>query len=93
MYQTSREINLQNAVSVAQAGLSVIAKGETVFDLSALAVVDSSAVAVMLDWQRAASVAGRAMEFHSVSANLLSLISLYGVADLLGMTPSSAERH
>ncbi|MFZ6845608.1 STAS domain-containing protein [Undibacterium sp. RuTC16W] len=93
MYQTSHEINLQNAVSVAQAGLSEIAKGETVFDMSALAVVDSSAVAIMLDWQRTASLAGKAMEFHSVPANLLSLISLYGVAELLGMTPSLAERH
>ncbi|MCU6435094.1 STAS domain-containing protein [Undibacterium sp. Jales W-56] len=93
MYQTSREINLKNALGVAQAGLSEIAKGVTAFDLSALTVVDSSAVAVMLDWQRAASVAGKTMEFHSVPANLISLISLYGVAELLGITASSAGRH
>ncbi|MDY7540179.1 STAS domain-containing protein [Undibacterium sp. RTI2.1] len=93
MYQTNRELSLQNAVSVAQSGLSAISQGETEFDLSALVVVDSAAVAVMLDWQRAASLKNKTIHFKSIPSNLLSLIALYGMSELLSTNPSQVERH
>jgi phospholipid transport system transporter-binding protein len=91
MYQPMQELSLQNAANSVQAGLSAIAQGQIDFDLSALSVVDSSAVAVMLEWQRAAKRLGKAITFHGVPANVSSLIELYGLSEFLTAAPS--ERH
>ncbi|MES2048949.1 MAG: STAS domain-containing protein [Pseudomonadota bacterium] len=91
MYQPAQELSLQNAVNSAQAGLAAIAKGQIDFDLSALTIVDSSAVAVMLEWQRAAKRLGKVITFHSVPSNVSSLIELYGLSELL--TTTASERH
>jgi phospholipid transport system transporter-binding protein len=83
MFQTSQELNQRNAAAQLQLGRAAIAAGETDFDLSALTALDSTAVAAMLDWQRHAAAQGKRLRFHGVSASLSSLISLYGVTDLL----------
>ena len=54
MYLAEQELSLNTAVISVQAGLAEIAQGQTDVDLSAVTTVDSSAVAVMLEWQRAA---------------------------------------
>jgi phospholipid transport system transporter-binding protein len=91
MYKAEQELSLNNAVISVQTGLLAIAQGQTDIDLSALARLDSSAVAVMLEWQRAANAVGKAIIFHGVPATLSSLIALYGVSDFLTVAPS--ERH
>lgn len=91
MYRPAQELSLQNAVNSVQAGLTAIAKGQIDFDLSALTIVDSSAVAVMLEWQRAAKRLDKVITFHGVPVNVSSLIELYGLSDLL--TPAASERH
>jgi phospholipid transport system transporter-binding protein len=91
MYQPAQELSLQNAVISVQTGLVAIAQGQLEFDLSALTVVDSSAVAVMLEWQRAAKRLDKVITFHAVPANVSSLIELYGLSELLITTV--AERH
>lgn len=91
MYQPAQELSLQNAVNSVEAGLAAIAQGQIDFDLSALTVVDSSAVAVMLEWQRAAKRLDKVITFHGVPANVSSLIELYGLSDLL--TSAASERH
>lgn len=91
MYLAEHELSLKTAVISAQAGLAAITQGQTDIDLSAVTTVDSSAVAVMLEWQRAATAVGKTIIFYGVPASLTSLIALYGVADFLTATPS--ERH
>lgn len=93
MYQPAQELSLQNAVNSVQAGLAAIAQGQIDFDLSALTVVDSSAVAVMLEWQRAAKRLDKVIIFHSVPANVSSLIELYGLSELLITSTTATERH
>lgn len=83
MFQTSQELNQSNAAAQLQLGRAAIASGETEFDLSALSALDSAAVATMLAWQRQAAALGKRLRFHGVPASLQSLISLYGVSDLL----------
>ena len=91
MYLADQELSLRNALSVTQSGLAEIARGESNFDLSGVTVADSSAVAVMLAWQRAANAQGKAIVFHGISASLSSLIALYGVSDFL--EAGASERH
>jgi phospholipid transport system transporter-binding protein len=84
MFQLGASLTFDNASSVLAEGLRAIDAGQAAFDFAALTVVDSSAVATMLAWQRGASAAGIAPVFGNLPENLRSLISLYDVSGLLG---------
>jgi phospholipid transport system transporter-binding protein len=45
--------------------------------------VDSSAVALLLEWRRRALAKGKQLAFVNLPANLLALAELYGVTDLI----------
>ena len=52
-------------------------------DFSAITEVDSSAVALLLEWRREAARRGKGLYFVNLPANLLSLAELYGVTGLI----------
>jgi phospholipid transport system transporter-binding protein len=52
-------------------------------DFSGVTGVDSSAVALLLEWRREAEARKVALEFENLPPNLLALAELYGVADLI----------
>lgn len=52
-------------------------------DFSAIIGVDSSAVALLLEWRRQALARGKKLVFVNLPANLLALARLYGVDDLI----------
>lgn len=52
-------------------------------DLSGITHVDSSAVALLLEWRRLAQRLGKGLEFVNLPENLLALATLYGVVDLI----------
>jgi phospholipid transport system transporter-binding protein len=54
-----------------------------VVDAAALERFDSSALAVLLEFRRAGLALGKKFEIRSLSARLLDLARLYGVAELL----------
>ena len=83
MFQPGQAMTVDHAQDALEDGLRAIAAGQTQFDLSNVKVVDSSAVAVLLSWQRAAAVTSNQILFSSVPATLMSLIAVYGVAGLL----------
>ena len=56
---------------------------EVVFDLAAVTEADSSALGVIFGLQRSARERGLALRLGNPPAGLLSLASLYGVADAL----------
>jgi len=63
-------------------GCEHIAAGGSEVDLSSVSEVDSSALAVLFGWQRAAVERGGPLRVLNAPRNLLSLAELYGVADL-----------
>jgi phospholipid transport system transporter-binding protein len=75
-----------NAAALLDAGVAAIRAGDTVFDLGAVAQVDSAAVALLLAWQREAQsrAAGGCVTLTNVPPALTSLATLYGVESLLG---------
>jgi phospholipid transport system transporter-binding protein len=83
MFAPSDSLNFANAKATLEAGLQAIASGQTEIDLAPLAAVDSSAVSVLLAWQRAAQAKGAALHFHHIPHNLQGLIDLYSVDSLL----------
>jgi phospholipid transport system transporter-binding protein len=61
------------------------AAARPVVDASALAELDSAAVAVLLECRRRAAAAGRPFELIGAPPKLTQLAKLYGVAPLLGL--------
>ena len=57
-------------------------------DFSGVTGVDSSAVALLLEWRRIAAKRGKTLVFENLPANLLALARLYGVADLIQPSPA-----
>ena len=80
-------LTFANARQTLQTGLDAIRAGQHTFDLANVAHADSSSIAVMLAWQRAAKTAFREIRFLNTPENILSLAALYGVTDLLELEP------
>lgn len=74
---------MSNASGLLQAGRSALQAGELVFDFSEVSVADSSAIAVMLGWLRAAAASRSVVKFAHIPGGVLSLAELYGVTELL----------
>jgi phospholipid transport system transporter-binding protein len=75
-----------NAHLLLDQGLASIRAGDAAIDLSAVARCDSSAVALLLAWQRAARERGVTLGLTGVPKDLMSLAALYGVEVLVGVT-------
>lgn len=71
-------ITMDNANAVLEEGLAKFAQ-VTEVDLSALTEIDSAAVSLLLEWRRA----NPNLHFVGCSDNLKSLVTLYGVLDLV----------
>ena len=74
---------IAHARGLLDAGRSALQPGEQVFDFSEVIEADSSALAVMLGWLRAASLSGATVKFVHIPAGVVALAELYGLAELL----------
>ena len=90
MFRPTQALTVSNAASMLEAGLHAIASGQSEIDFSDVTVVDSSAVAIVLAWQRAANAQQATLHLIGVPANLQSLAALYGVAQLLPLGMANA---
>jgi phospholipid transport system transporter-binding protein len=77
-------LTFQNAQAALEQGCAALSAGETVFDLAGVTSADSSALALMLAWQRRAQAQGRKLTFINVPGNVDALARLYGVDGLIG---------
>lgn len=73
----------ESANAALSAGLQRIAAGANGVDCAALAQFDSSALAVLLAWERAAQARGVHLEVFNLPAGLASLAQAYGVDTLI----------
>ncbi len=86
-------LTVQNAKAALDQGIAAIKAGQTVIDLGSVQTADSSAVAVLLAWKRAARKSGAALAYVNVPAGLQSLAALYGVDAFLVDTPANLHHH
>lgn len=86
-------LTVHNAKAALAQGIDAIKAGQTVFDLGSVKVADSSAVAVLLAWQRAARKSGAALAYVNLPDSLKSLAALYGVDAFLVDTPANLQHH
>lgn len=80
--RVSGPLTLATAAALAAAGEQYMS-GELVVDLAAVTEVDSSALSLLFEWQRAAQRRQCRLSFCNLPASLSSLAELYGVADLI----------
>lgn len=83
MYQPPASLTLPHVRSIFEDGLRAVAGGQTDIDFQTVNLVDSSAVAVLLGWKKAAAAGGKILRFHHLPVSLSSLIALYGVTDMI----------
>jgi len=76
-------ININNVVSLLAQGIGLFTAPSVTVDLAAVTEVDSSAVSLLLEWQREAQRNGRTIRFVNLPGNLKSLAKLYGVTELI----------
>lgn len=70
-------------VALYEEGYPSFEGGECLVDMRQVEIVDSSAIALLLSWLRAAQRANGRLVLAHVPPNLQSLASMYGVADVL----------
>lgn len=81
--EVSGPMTMAGAAAMLAEGEAAIAANASVFDLAAVTELDSSSLAVVFGWMRAARDGGKVVKLLNPPQNLLSLAEVYGVSDLL----------
>lgn len=81
--EVTGSMTLPVAKSLLAEGSGHLSTADAVFDLAGVTDVDSSGLAVVFGWQRAAKSLGRNVRIVNPPANLRSLADVYGVSELL----------
>jgi phospholipid transport system transporter-binding protein len=83
-------VTLANVTQVLEDGYAAIREGASAVDLKGITELDSSLLAVLLAWLRAAAHAGRKLRLDNLPAGLTTIAQLYGVDELL---PAAHTQH
>ena len=76
-------VTIGTVVAVIAQGVALFDRDDLVIDLAQVSEVDSSAVSMLLEWQREADRSKRKLRFTNMPKNLQSLARLYGVSELI----------
>jgi phospholipid transport system transporter-binding protein len=76
-------ITINNVVAMVGQGLALFDRDNMVIDLAQLAEVDSSAISMLLEWQREADRRSCSLRLVNIPLNLRSLVQLYGLSELM----------
>ena len=77
-------IVMANVGEFLRAGPAHMGSADLTVDLSAVTEVDSSALALLLDWRREAARQSHKLSVVNLPANLRTLAEVYGVVPLIG---------
>lgn len=83
MLVSEEKITCGNATAVKNKIIAAARAGDDALDFSAVAALDSSAVALVLAWIRVVQGAGRTPRLSGVPEKLMTLARLYGVRGLI----------
>lgn len=84
-----RELTLANSPSALSMLDGSLGGPALTINFAALETVDSSAVAVLIEWQRRAKANQCQLVFLNLPNNLRQLVAVYGLADLFGISAQS----
>jgi phospholipid transport system transporter-binding protein len=75
-----------NAATLLAQGVAAVGQGKTRFNLAEVTEIDSSGLAVLFGWQRAAQAQGKTITIDNLPQTLRSLADVYGVGELLPLS-------
>ena len=81
-FSVPSRVLLDDAAAVMRQGEMAVASGEDQIDLGAVMQSDSSLIACLLAWRRAAQLGGRTLVVRNPPAGLRGIAALYGVEAL-----------
>lgn len=84
----SGPVTLANVAQVLEEGRRHLEEGVRVVDLAEVTEMDSSLLALMLAWLREAKSRSRELGFANPPESLRTIARLYGVNDLLPVSPA-----
>ncbi len=87
----SGPVRIDTVMALLQSTGPSFAQAQGVVDFSGATDIDSSALALMLQWRRDAESAGHEVRFINVTDNIRVLAELYGVTFLLQEDPGVGE--
>lgn len=90
-FATGATLTVANATAALAAGLERVEAGASGVDCAPLAEFDSSALAVLLAWHRAAQAQGRKLDVVNLPEGLASLAGAYGIDALLSARHRSSH--
>ncbi len=79
-------ITVDNVASVIEQGVALFDRPDLVIDLAQVTEVDSSAISMLLEWQRKARGQNRHICFSNIPKNMKNLAQLYGISELIPLT-------
>lgn len=82
-WEIAGDILMDNANLLLEKSKDLALSGNVVVDFKRVLELDTSAVSLMLEWQRRAIAENQQLTFVNLPANLTSLIALYGVEALI----------
>lgn len=87
----SGALTLGNAAELLRQGKAAIGDGASSVEFGEVGELDSSALALLLAWQREARRRGRALEIAGLPQGLTTIARLYGVAEVLTASPAAVH--
>jgi len=85
-WQLSGEILVDNANAVLVESAALVMNDALQIDFSAVTNTDTSAISLMMEWQRRAIASNHKITFVNLPEGLESLATLYGVADFIPLS-------
>jgi phospholipid transport system transporter-binding protein len=89
----SGPVTLANATALLEQGYAQIDHGVRSVDLAEVTELDSSLLALLLAWRRAAGRRNAELTFANLPTGLETIARLYGVAELLPAAASEPSAH
>jgi phospholipid transport system transporter-binding protein len=85
----SGPLTLASVTAALREGSAAIGQGASTVDLGEVGELDSSALALLLAWLREAKQLNRSLSFANLPQGLTTIARLYGVAELLPVSPAN----
>ena len=89
----SGPVTLANAAALLEQGYAQIGSGVKSVDLAEVTELDSSLLALLLAWRRAAGKHNAELTFANLPSGLETIARLYGVAELLPASAPERSTH
>lgn len=84
-------VTIHDVAAVVEQGVALFDRGGEIIDLSQIEDVDSSAVSMLLEWQREADRRKRRITFVNIPEKLTNLVQLYDLSELILQGPNDTK--